>query len=98
MRSLSPLYPSPSRLTDDCYVIRLYHKHTKDVVISVNPPVKVYNKAYPDFGPFGTILGLCWWTIPSEYSFYIKYDGLVICEWGGQRVVEQLPYKSRSAI
>jgi len=40
-----------------------------------------------------SILGLCWWSILEEYKFFVKYEGQLVCRWGGERVVQQLPYE-----
>ena len=81
----------PSPRTDNSYIIRLYHKDTREVVIDVNPPVDIYNAFHPDFA-FRALMGLCWWSILEEYSFYAKYKGQLVCHWGGEKVVRQLPY------
>ncbi|KAF5384430.1 hypothetical protein D9615_003452 [Tricholomella constricta] len=85
----------PSPRTNNSYIIRLYHQGTREVVIAVDPPVSVYNALYPDFG-VRTILGMCWWIILEEYSFLVKYEGQLVCRWGGERVVQQLPYERGS--
>ena len=82
----------PSPQTNNSYIIRLYHQRTREVVVDVNPPVSVYNALYPDFA-FGAILGLCWWSILEEYKFFVKYEGQLVCCWGGESVVRQLPYE-----
>ena len=82
----------PSPRTDTSYIIRLYHQGTEELVIDVNPPVAVYNALYPDL-PFPAFMGLCWWNILEDYTFFVKYKGQLVCRWGGERVVQQLPYK-----
>ena len=82
--------PSPHR--NNSYIIRIYHQGTKEIVIDVDPPVSVYNAFYPDFA-FRTIMGLCWWSIREKYSFFVKYEGQLVCRWGGESVVQQLPYE-----
>lgn len=82
----------PSPHTNRSYIIRLYHQDTREVVVDVNPPVSVYNALYPDF-TFRTFLGLCWWPILEEYPFFVKYKDQLVCHWGGERVLQQLPYE-----
>lgn len=85
----------PSTHTNNSYVIRLYHQDTREVVVDVDPPVSVYNAFYSDFA-VRTILGLCWWSILEEYKFFVKYEGQLVCRWGGEsvvQVVQQLPYE-----
>ena len=64
----------------------------KEIVIAVDPPVQVYSAFYPKFA-FRTFMGLCWWPIREEYPFFVKYKGQIVCRWGGERVVRQLPYE-----
>jgi len=76
------------------YIIRLYHQGTKEVVVNVDPPVSVYNTLFPDFA-LRTILGLCWWSISGANRFFVKYEGQLVCRWGGElvTVVQQSPYE-----
>ncbi|KAF8233857.1 hypothetical protein L208DRAFT_1264661, partial [Tricholoma matsutake] len=82
----------PSPRTNKSYIIRLYHQGTREVVVDVDPPVAMYNALYADFA-FRTFLGLCWWSILEEYTFFVKYKGQLVCHWGGESILQQLPYK-----
>ena len=31
--------------------------------------------------------------ILEEYAFFVNYKGELVCHWGGERVVQRLPYK-----
>ena len=74
------------------YIIRLYHKGTKEpeVVIAVDPPVKLYMDGEPMSYP--PMFGICWWIVPERDSFFTMYNGRLICRWGGEMVLKQLPY------
>ena len=54
------------------YIIRLYYQGTKEVVVSINSPVTVYNTLYLNFA-FWTFMGLCWWCVLDEYALFVKY-------------------------
>jgi hypothetical protein len=76
------------------YIIRLYHKDLKTVVMAVDPPVKVY---YPlDSGPdiyYRPLFCMCWWVTAPDHPFYIMYNDRLVCRWGGEMVVKELPYE-----
>ena len=81
----------PDPCPHDFYAIRLYHK---EVVIAVDPPVKVYAD-YPFYHHdyCRTLFGMCWWWTDDASPFCIKYNGRLVCRWGGETVARQLPYE-----
>ena len=81
----------PSPLVD-AYIIRLYHKDSKEVVIAVDPPVKVYRSINPNYY-YRPLFGKCWWWVYDNLPFLIMYNGQLVCRWGGEDVVKQLPYE-----
>ena len=82
----------PGPIPYDQYIIRLYHKDSNEVVIAVDPPVKVYDAEYPDFH-HRTLFGMCWWPVHKGFPFFIKYNGRLVCRWGGEIAISQLPYE-----
>lgn len=84
----------PNLLTDEKYVIRLYHKDSKEVVMAVDDdqPVNVYCADEPDvFLP--TCFGMCWWWAFDYDPFFVMYSGRLVCRWGGEMVIKQLQYE-----
>ena len=75
------------------YFIHLYHKDSKELVIADDPPVKLYSQGSVHGNPQRALLGKCLWWVFAESSFYIMYNERVVCRWGGEMVIRQLPYE-----
>jgi hypothetical protein len=88
----------PSPLTNQEYIIRLCDKTSREVVINVDPPVRVYSMCPCCSGHIRPLLGICWWNMLDYEPFQVKYNDQFVCRWGGKAVmtVQQLPYERAS--
>lgn len=86
--------PDPAGITgqNNFYMVRVFDKDM-EIVVGPEQPFGMYDAEYPNRRLWGSNYYAAWSALASR-KYRLKDGKKVICEFGGEMVIRELPYRS----